>query len=85
MRPRPTRPYRAFLSVPILAHSDADAVRQADRYARSLHPPGSGQTEMIFEPGDGRGLWVRRVVHCDPGFRPPDPAGRDLMIPEAIE
>jgi hypothetical protein len=83
----PRRPYRMFLSLPFWASSDRDALRQANRYARSLRPldsTGMGLTELVFEPGDSRGVWVRRLVHCDPGFRPPDPA--DLIFPdEAIE
>jgi hypothetical protein len=72
----PPRLYRAFLSVPIMARSDADAVRQANLYTfRLLHPQSTciaGHTELVFEEADGGR--AARVVHRDLGFQVPPEA-----------
>jgi hypothetical protein len=68
--------YRALLSIPIEANSDAAAVEAANEQATALqHPGGSvvGHVELVGEVGED--LEIVRVVSSDPGLLrqlPPD-------------
>jgi hypothetical protein len=72
------RSYRALISVPVSADSDAEAWRKATQYAHSLKHDGSavpaGLLELLGALVDDR-LEIIRVVEADPALLrqlPPD-------------
>lgn len=69
------RQYRAFISVPVSADDDEQALKLAEDYAHSVQEGGGviGHLELVGEAGAD--FEIVRVVHADPGFRrqiPPD-------------
>lgn len=65
----PTRRYRALISIPVDADSDADALKIASEQADSVRHPGSGvvagHLELVGEVREGL-MEVIRIVDADP-------------------
>jgi hypothetical protein len=67
-----TKSYRAFISMPIAADTDEEALDLAGRHANSLLHPGStvigGHVELLTEVASGGGYTPTRVVFEDQRF-----------------